>query len=506
VWKPMVFFLILGAAAACSSTSGGSPDTNKPTDQSFRDRVGNLDGSLVDWRRLDTDGRAVDGGKRDNAVSGTTFAWVRTFGGVGDESGTDIVVSPSGDHVFMVGEFYQPVDFGGGAIPNFGNTDIFLASFTATGQHRWSQAFGSEFFDWARATGVDSKGNVYLAGTIYGFAGGLPVQIKVNFGGGALISGGSSDGFLASFSSSGSHRWSKAFGSVWTEANGLAFDGSDNVFLAGSIEGSTDFGGGAITPKGPDQYLASFTPSGGYRSAKDLGTVNEVSPFVGVALDTAGNLYLTGEFSGVVDFGGGQLASKGKTDVFVASFTSNGAHRWSKSYGDVDDDAGVRVVVDAQANVLVMGHYIGSIDFGGGKITTSSSCPDLFLAGFTSDGQHRWSKGFAGCVRWDAGDLALDPAGNLCLTTGFSGSMNMGGGPLPQAGGWDILVASFTSAGAHRWSTAFGGTASDAGTGIAVDGGGGLYVTGYFQNTVLFGSELVTSAGRNDVFLLKLTP
>jgi hypothetical protein len=97
-------------------------------------------------------------------------------------------------------------------------------------------------------------------------------------------------------------------------------------------------------------------------------------------------------------------------------------------------------------------------------------------------------------------------AGNLCLTTGFSVSLDVGGGPLPQAGDWDILVASFTSAGARRWSRAWGGTGSDSGNGIAVDSAGSVYVAGYFQDTVVFGSSPVSSAGRNDIFLLKLIP
>jgi hypothetical protein len=58
--------------------------------------------------------------------------------------------------------------------------------------------------------------------------------------------------------------------------------------------------------------------------------------------------------------------------------------------------------------------------------------------------------------------------------------------------------------GSTLWAQKFGGTSSDLAYGIAVDGAGNTYITGYFQGTVNFGAGSVTSAGSYDVFLAKL--
>jgi hypothetical protein len=50
-------------------------------------------------------------------------------------------------------------------------------------------------------------------------------------------------------------------------------------------------------------------------------------------VDVSGDVYLTGGFDGIIDFGGGPLTSAGSGDIFLASYTSSGAHRFSKRFG-----------------------------------------------------------------------------------------------------------------------------------------------------------------------------
>ena len=100
--------------------------------------------------------------------------------------------------------------------------------------------------------------------------------------------------------------------------------------------------------------------------------------------------------------------------------------------------------------------------------------------------------------------VALDALGNVYLAGYFSGSADLGGGALTSAGASDVLVASLSPTGVHRWSKRFGGAGADQGAGIAVSAGGKVYVTGNFRDTAEFGGVPLVSAGADDAFLLVL--
>ena len=90
----------------------------------------------------------------------------------------------------------------------------------------------------------------------------------------------------------------------------------------------------------------------------------------GVAVDAVGNVSVIGWFDGTVDFGGGPLTSAGGSDIFLAHYDPTGTHLWSYRFGDTSDEGGSSVSVDAAGNVLVTGHFRGTVDFGGGPLPT----------------------------------------------------------------------------------------------------------------------------------------
>ena len=70
------------------------------------------------------------------------------------------------------------------------------------------------------------------------------------------------------------------------------------------------------------------------------GTVDDES--FSVAVDSSGNVYTTGYFTGTVDFdpgaGTANLTSNGQSDVFVSKLDSSGNYVWAKSFGGTEDD------------------------------------------------------------------------------------------------------------------------------------------------------------------------
>jgi hypothetical protein len=424
--------------------------------------------------------------------------WSRGFGSTSSDYGYAVAVDANGN-VYVTGYFYGSVDFGGGVLTSAGSNDLFLASYTPSGQHRWSKRFGSTSSDYGYAVAVDGNGNVYVTGYFYG---------SVDFGGGVLTSAGSGDIFLASYTAAGAHRWSKRFGGTSSDYGyGLAIDGAGNVYLTGSFYGSVDFGGGAKASAGSnDIFLASYDAGGQHRWSKAFGGTSSDYGY-SVAVDGSANVYVTGYFYNTVNFGGSAITSNGSYDLFVASFASDGAHRWSKGFGGTSSDYGYGVATDGSGNVFVTGYYYGTIDFGGGLLTANGSSSDTYLASFTSAGAHRWSKGFGGTSSDSGYGVATDSAGNVFFTGSFYGTIDFGGGALAANGtSSDLFLASFNTTGGFRWARVHGSTSSETGRALAVDAEGNILATGSYSAAVDLGGGTLPAGGGSDVFLLKLLP
>ncbi|MBW2731667.1 MAG: SBBP repeat-containing protein [Deltaproteobacteria bacterium] len=295
--------------------------------------------------------------------------------------------------------------------------------------------------------------------------------------------------------------WAQSFGhSLADDSFGVAVDGNGNITMTGGFQGIVDFGGGALTSMGsPDVFVASYDPTGVHRWSKRFG--DAAAQFgKSVAVDVSGNVMVTGSFEGTVDFGGGVLTSAGQSDIFVVSFAPNGSHRWSKGLGGTWTDQSIAIAGDASGNVVIAGSFWTDVDFGGGPLTSAGGS-DIFIASYHPDGSHRWSKRFGATYADSSYDVATDGDGNVIILGGFGRTVDFGGGPLTSAGNNDIVVASYDSNGAHRWSRHFGGTSYDYGRGVATDSSGNVTITGFFPGTVDFGGGPLTSTGTNNIFL-----
>jgi hypothetical protein len=118
---------------------------------------------------------------------------------------------------------------------------------------------------------------------------------------------------------------------------------------------------------------------------------------------------------------------------------------------------------------------------------------DNFIAKYASSGALVWAKR-AGGASFDRGNgIATDGAGNGYVTGLFSDTATFGTGDLNQttitsAGSDDIFVAKYDSSGALVWTKTAGGSGGDVGSGIAADGAGNSYVTGFFNGPATFGA------------------
>jgi hypothetical protein len=223
----------------------------------------------------------------------------------------------------------------------------------------------------------------------------------------------------------------------------------------------------------------------------------------GVAVDGSGNVYLTGYFQNTVSFGGSTLSSQSDRDIYLASFDSSGKHRWSKGFGGTSFDYGYGVAADGSGNVYLTGSFGRLVNFGGSTLSSQSS-DDIYLASFDSSGKHRWSKRFGGSGTDIGYALAADSSGNIYITGSFTTSVDLGGSTFTSQGSYDVFLASFDAQGKHRWSRSHGASNYDYGYAIAADSKGGACSTGHFYYSVDFGGGPLKSKGVEDIYLLKL--
>ena len=345
------------------------------------------------------------------------------------------------------------------------------------------------------------------AGNVY-VAGQLTGPIDV--GGGTLAAFGMSDIYVAKFDSSGKHLWSKSFGSTGPDSvKGLTVDRSGNLWVAGSFRNSIDFGGGMLTSAGfSDIFLLSLgSADGAYRSAYRYGGANDEN-VVALTSDSTGALILTGAFAGSVDFGGGMLTSAGNTDGYILKVNAVGAHQWSKRFGDQYADTGGGVVVGSGDDVNLVATFIGSADVGGGKVNAADTvAADILVARFAADGTHKWSKGVG--ARSDAllPAIAIDSSGNLLLTATFDGNFSMGGAIFSSDGLYDVVVAKWDATGSHQWSYRFSGPDYELSDGIAAVAQGNVIAVGHYKgNARMAGGAYMKSNGSYDTWIAKLAP
>ncbi len=384
---------------------------------------------------------------------------------------------------------------------------VTIANSSAVNTNSWATRFGSAASDQGQAVAIDlPTGDIVMAGIFGGV---------VDFGGGNITNTSSSDIVLAKYSSAGVHKWSeKLSGTGNGSATSVAIDSSGNIFLTGSFTGSVDFGGGPLVSLGvQDIFLTKYSTLGVYSWAKRFGSTDSDIGY-SVAIDPGGNVLLTGTFRGNVSFGGATLISAGtfqtpyfpgSPDVFLAKFTTGGAHTWSENFtNNTAGDEGFSIASDAASNVYVTGYYTGTIDFGGG-ILPQFGGSDIYLAKFNSAGTYQWANHYGGTGADRGQALAIDASGNVFLSGIYSATGNFGGTSITAAAGFDVFLAKYSTGGALSWVKGFGGANGALPYSVQVDSASNVVVGGYFTSPINVGGTVLSSAGGLDAFIGKFT-
>ena len=177
---------------------------------------------------------------------------------------------------------------------------------------------------------------------------------------------------------------------------------------------------------------------------------------------------------------------------------------WAVRAGGLSNDYGRGIAVDASGDALVTGFFQGMATFGSTSLVSNGSS-DVFVGKVSSGGVWEWAVRAGGSSNdFGYGDIAVDASGGTLVTGFFQDTAMFGSTSLVSSGSSDVFVGKVSSGGVWEWAVRAGGSSSDYGDSIAVDASGGALVTGYFQGTAIFGNTSLVSSGNNDVFVGKV--
>lgn len=362
----------------------------------------------------------------------------------------------------------------------------------------WALRLGSP----GRDVVTDHDGNVYV---IVSPASGSTATVTDP----PLPGTGSYAALLVSYDAAGSYRWAVGFATtdyLYMSA-GLAIDSHDRLYLAGSFETDATFEGMTLTGVGTrDTFVASYSAGGALRWLQRFGGTGAAVQPGDLAVDADDNVYLTGGQGGTVDYGGGDQTASGPSDMFILALDAGGAHRWSQTLGNAQEGLGNAVVADGMGRVTVAGYFVGEADFGGGPITSPPGSAETLLLGLDRDGAYRWSTFYGGTGIDIPDDLGVDATGNVFLIGAVQSSttgIDLGGGALPAVSGTnDVVIASYTAAGAYRWAELMGSSGLDYAYGLVVNAAGDPIATGeFFGPEGHFGGTPLPGAAGYDVWV-----
>ncbi|MBI1317328.1 MAG: hypothetical protein GC168_00075 [Candidatus Hydrogenedens sp.] len=329
---------------------------------------------------------------------------------------------------------------------------------------------------------------------------------------------------LAAHAADGDFVWAGSMGGPNTnEVFDIAVDGDGNVYTTGFFAGTADFDPGAgvtnlTAAGGYDFFVQKSDSAGNLAWAARVGGTDFEEGW-GITVDSTGDVYITGYFSGTVDFDPGvgnfNLTGTAAGDIFVQKLDTSGNLVWARGMGGTSLDRGISIVVDGAGNVYTTGYFSGTVDFdpGAGTVNlTSAGSYDIFVQKLDASGNFVWARGMGGTSPDLGNGIAVDATGNVYTVGEFWGTTDFDPGAsvvnLTSGGSIDIFVSKLDADGDFAWARHMGGTGAERGNGVVLDSAGNVYTTGYFNGTVDFdpgaGTVNLTSAGSNDIFVQKL--
>ena len=402
------------------------------------------------------------------------FLWARADGIGGLRAAGNNLAQDSEGNLFLTGWVaagsYGPFQvFKGG---------WFVAKHDSSGYPSWiSMPFSTDPQFRPDALAIDLAGNIFVAGTTRDQNGEPSLR-------------------LVKLDALGRYVWDRTPRPVignWYQCAGLGTDPSGNVFMAGGFYTVIQFGSTVLS--GGGGFLFKFDPEGNPLWAQRLGGGSSIyDSATGLAVDSSGHAFVTGNFTGPANFGGVVVPnSRDRNAAFVVKLDTSGKALWARRVGDGSlNEFGLAVAVGPTGSCyLASATYLGSC------------CPataDYALTKIDANGVIAWTRKTgkfslgngetAGPLR-----LAVDPRGDPLLVGAFIEAISVGTQTFSSTGGLDLILAKYGSNGDLLWARKTGSTSDETISGLVIDGFGQTYLAGVIYGNTAFDAVRLSGGG-----------
>jgi hypothetical protein len=367
--------------------------------------------------------------------------WGTYYGGNGYDFGNDLVTDANAN-VYLAGRTASVTDIastGAWDVTRDNSYDGYLVKFSSNGVRLWGTYYGGEGQDNIYALAIDSNYNIFISGNTSSTNG------IASAGAWDISLGGDQDAFLAKFSSTGSRLWGTYYGGIDIEDGyALATDDNDNVYLCGVTQSITDIAsigawdmiiGGSI-----DGFLVKFSTSGirlwgTYYggSGLDMGRA--------ILTDKFGNIYMSGYTESTTEIastGAWDQSLGGDRDAFLVKFSTSGSRLWGTYFGGSGKDYGKALSINSSGEVFLGGLTWSSTEVAtiGAWDASLGGTVDGYVALFNSAGSRIWGTYYGGPSLDDVCSMSLDSFDNLYIT-GVAASSS----EIATIGAWDTTLS-----------------------------------------------------------------
>lgn len=298
--------------------------------------------------------------------------------------------------------------------------DFITLKYDSSGTQQWQSIYNGTLnsFDAGRAIALDNNGNVYVTGTSESDR--FPTTIKYN--------------------NNGVQQWVAVYnvsvGAGQGGANAIVLDANSNVYVTGGsvneANSSSDYTTIKYNTSGVQQWAVLFNGTGnGFDEAKSI------------ALDKNNNVYITGLSTGAIF----------QSDAVTIKYNTNGVQQWVARYnGPINnDDSGVDIAIDSKGNVIVTGQSASAVDTIFCFPFPPFACflqliHDMLTIQYNKDGAVKWIQTYDGPAHKEdfATALTIDNKDNVYITgtsTGIGTSL-------------DYATIKYASKGKLEWTAA----------------------------------------------------
>jgi RHS repeat-associated protein len=386
----------------------------------------------------------------------------------------------------------------------------------------YSTYLGGNKRDEGIAVALDDDGNAYVIGTTKSkddFPVVNPIQSMID---------DKEDVFISKLSADGSTLLYSTYlgGKKDDEGKDIVVDTNGHAIITGDTKSKDDFPlVNAWQPQhggDKDAFIAKLSPDGSALIFSTYFGGHDEDEGEGIAVDTLGNIVITGETESKPNDGfpilnALQATLGGDDDAYVAKLSSDGSTLLFSTYlGGNEDEESEAIALDSNDNIYITGETESEHDFPlvNAAQGTHGGKDDAFVAKLSSDGSTLLYATYLGGDKDDEAEGIAVNANGEAIVTGETESKENQNFPLvnaiqPNHGGKDDAFITKLSAngGSFLYSTYLGGSKDEAGEDIAVDAQGNAYIIGTTESNNFPTVDAIqnTREGKEDVFIAKLS-